>query len=151
MLDYLSDLMEDAQDFGWASAKGTHALILCRMEEGKVDWLSSDKLDLLRAHTKKYSIQAMFKVKKIRMTSRVWYVSTFSLGNVVTNLTILQIVNFTNIVVLIATVWEKNLPMHLKIAEISVNRTQKTSKALQCLKNLMVCMIITKLHSNLHK
>ena len=54
MLDYLSDLMEDAQNFGWASAKGAHALVLCRMEEGKVDWLSSDKLDRLRrAHAQK--------------------------------------------------------------------------------------------------
>ena len=48
MLDYMSDLMEDTQDFGWASAKGAHALILCRMEEGKVDWLSADKLNRLR-------------------------------------------------------------------------------------------------------
>ena len=41
MLDYMTDIMADAQDFGWAAAKGAHALILCRMEEGKVDWLSS--------------------------------------------------------------------------------------------------------------
>ena len=27
--------MEDAQDFSWASAKVCHAVILCRMEEGK--------------------------------------------------------------------------------------------------------------------
>ena len=54
MLEYMSDVMEDAQDFGWASAKGAHALILCRMEEGKVDWLKSDKLDRLRrAHAQK--------------------------------------------------------------------------------------------------
>ena len=46
--------MEDAQDFGWALAKGAHALILCRMEEGKVNWLMSDKLDHLRqAHAQK--------------------------------------------------------------------------------------------------
>ena len=32
MLDYMADIMEDAQDFGWPSAKGAHALILCRME-----------------------------------------------------------------------------------------------------------------------
>ena len=33
MLDYMAEIMEDAQDFGWASAKG-----VCRMEEGKVEW-----------------------------------------------------------------------------------------------------------------
>ena len=54
MLDYVTDLMEDAQDFGWPSAKGAHALILCRMEEGKVNWSMSDKLDRLRrAHAQK--------------------------------------------------------------------------------------------------
>ena len=54
MLEYMTDIMEDAQDFGWATAKGAHALILCRMEEGKVNWLSSDKLDRLRrAHAQK--------------------------------------------------------------------------------------------------
>ena len=37
MLEYMSELMEDAQDFGWASAKGAHAVLLCRMEEGKVN------------------------------------------------------------------------------------------------------------------
>ena len=48
MLEYITDIVEDAQDFGWAAAKGAHALILCRMEEGKVDWLNSEKLDRLR-------------------------------------------------------------------------------------------------------
>ena len=28
MLDYMTDIMEDVQDFGWPSAKGAHALIL---------------------------------------------------------------------------------------------------------------------------
>ena len=37
ILEYLTEIMEDAQDFGWASAKGAHALILCRMEQGKVN------------------------------------------------------------------------------------------------------------------
>ena len=32
MLAYMTEIMEDAQDFGWASAKGAHALLLCRME-----------------------------------------------------------------------------------------------------------------------
>ena len=54
MLDYATDLMEDTQDFGWPSAKGAHALILCHMEEGKVKWLMSEKLDRLRrAHAQK--------------------------------------------------------------------------------------------------
>ena len=45
---------EGVQDFGWASAKGAHALILCKMEEGKVDWSMTEKIDRLRrAHAQK--------------------------------------------------------------------------------------------------
>ena len=54
MVDYVTDLIEDAQDFGWPSAKGARALILCRMEEGKVNWFMSEMLDRLRkAHVQK--------------------------------------------------------------------------------------------------
>ena len=40
--------MEDAQEFGWAPPKGAHALFLCRMEEGKVNWSMTDKMYRLR-------------------------------------------------------------------------------------------------------
>ena len=43
MLDYSTNIMEDAQDFGLASAKGAHALIVCCMEDGNVNWLMSDR------------------------------------------------------------------------------------------------------------
>ena len=38
MLDYMSDLMEDFHDFGWQAAKGCYAVLLVKMEEGKVVW-----------------------------------------------------------------------------------------------------------------
>ena len=44
MLDYLSEIMEDANDFSWQSAKASHAVLLCRMEEGKVEWSETTKL-----------------------------------------------------------------------------------------------------------
>ena len=54
MLEYMSELMEDSQDFGWSSAKGVHAVLLCRMEEGKVDWNMTEKTDRIRrAHAQK--------------------------------------------------------------------------------------------------
>ena len=54
MLDCITDLMEDAQDFGWAAGKGAHVLLLCRMEEGKVNWSMTDKIDRLRrAHAQR--------------------------------------------------------------------------------------------------
>ena len=31
LLDYLSELMEDANDFSWQSVKASHAAVLCRM------------------------------------------------------------------------------------------------------------------------
>ena len=48
MLEYLADIMEDAQDFSWVSAKACHAVVLCRMEEGKMVWSDTEKLDRVR-------------------------------------------------------------------------------------------------------
>ena len=54
MLEYLCDIMDDAQDFGWASAKGAHAVLLCRMEESKVSWAQTEKNDRIRrSHAQK--------------------------------------------------------------------------------------------------
>ena len=36
MLDYIIDLLDDATDFSWASAKASHAVLLCRMEQGEI-------------------------------------------------------------------------------------------------------------------
>ena len=40
--------MEDANDFSWQAAKASHAVLLCRMEEGKVEWHETHKLDRIR-------------------------------------------------------------------------------------------------------
>ena len=48
MLDYLREIMEDANDFSWQSAKAVHAVLLCRMEEGKVEWSETIKIDRMR-------------------------------------------------------------------------------------------------------
>ena len=58
MLDYLSELMEDANDFSWQSAKASHAVLLCRMEEGKVEWGETSKIDRIsRAHAQRLPSQ----------------------------------------------------------------------------------------------
>ena len=36
MLDYMISLMDDANNFSWISAKASHAVLLCRMEQGEV-------------------------------------------------------------------------------------------------------------------
>ena len=44
MLDYVIDLLDDATDFSWASAKASHAVLLCRMEQGGIkSWLETEK------------------------------------------------------------------------------------------------------------
>ena len=54
MLDYLSEIMEDANDFSWQSAKASHAVRLCRIEKGKVDWSNTTKIDRIRlAHAQR--------------------------------------------------------------------------------------------------
>ena len=36
MLEHLIALMDDANDFSWTSAKASHAVLLCQMEQGEV-------------------------------------------------------------------------------------------------------------------
>ena len=48
MLEYLSDIMEDSHDFGWQATKASHAVLLCKMEENKIDWQETNKIDRVR-------------------------------------------------------------------------------------------------------
>ena len=58
MLDYLGEIMEDANDFSWQSAKASHAVLLCRMEGGKVEWSETAKIDRIRrAHAQRIPSQ----------------------------------------------------------------------------------------------
>ena len=49
MLDYLIALMEDTNDFSWDVARASHAVLLCRMEQGGVkNYTETEKLDRIR-------------------------------------------------------------------------------------------------------
>ena len=49
MLDYLIALLEDAQDFSWYAAKASHAVLLCRMEQGEIEnFQQVEKIDRVR-------------------------------------------------------------------------------------------------------
>ena len=49
MIDYLIALMEDAHDFSWDVARASHAVLLCRMEQGEVkNYTETEKLDRIR-------------------------------------------------------------------------------------------------------
>ena len=56
MLEYVINLLEDAQDFSWSSAKACHAALLCRMEQGEISsWNDTEKIDRLRrAHAQRH-------------------------------------------------------------------------------------------------
>ena len=55
MLDYLGYLMEDAFDFSWESAKASHVVVLTNMEEDRLHWSDSEKLDRIRrAHAQRH-------------------------------------------------------------------------------------------------
>ena len=81
MLDYMTEIMEDAQDFGWASAKGAHALLLCRMEECKVNWHMTEKIDRIRrAHAQKVVTNASSQGKKTQSNAQSTPCKFFQMG-----------------------------------------------------------------------
>ena len=63
MLEYLADLMKDSHDFGWQSAKGTHAVLWCKMEENKINWNDTVKIDCVRrVHAQKFNFDPRKKL-----------------------------------------------------------------------------------------
>ena len=49
MLDYLISLLGDANDFSWNSAKASHAVMLCHMEQGEIkDYTQTEQIDRVR-------------------------------------------------------------------------------------------------------
>ena len=56
MVSYLGDLMEDATDFTWQGAKAAHAVLMCEMERGSLQWEDTDQIDRIRrAHAQKHA------------------------------------------------------------------------------------------------
>ena len=50
--------MEDATNFSWANAKVAHAVLLCEMERGVLDWSHTEMIDhIRRAHAQKHTNQ----------------------------------------------------------------------------------------------
>ena len=40
--------MEDSHDFGLGVAKGVHAVLLCKIQESRVNWAETNKIDRIR-------------------------------------------------------------------------------------------------------
>ena len=47
--------MEEATDYSWQGMKAAHAVLLCEMERGFLDWENCDRIDLIhRAPAQKH-------------------------------------------------------------------------------------------------
>ena len=57
LLDFLISLLDDSNSFSWSSAKASHTVLLCRMEQGEVkDLLKLVKFDRIRrAHAPRHT------------------------------------------------------------------------------------------------
>ena len=72
MLDYLIALLDEANDFSWQSAKASHAVLLCRIEQGEIsNWSETDKIDRVRRanaqrHTNGYQSSASYHKSKFQ-------------------------------------------------------------------------------------
>ena len=65
MLDYLGNLMEDASDFSWESAKVAHAIVVTNMEADRLGWTETEKLDRIRrAHAQRHVISGHSNASK---------------------------------------------------------------------------------------
>ena len=74
MLIHLADLMEDASDFSWTNVKAAHAVILCEMERGFLDWNDTNRLDRLRhVHAQKHNSQTKSAWSKNDILRKPWF------------------------------------------------------------------------------
>ena len=81
MLWYLSDLMEDATDFLWGSAKALHAVLLCEMERGTVNWSNTSRIDRIRgAHAQKHINQKQNWARTHDSFKKPWFCKLFQNG-----------------------------------------------------------------------
>ena len=57
MIDYLISRLDDCNDFSWSFAQASHAVLLCRMEQGEIkDFTETDKIDRVRrAHAQRHT------------------------------------------------------------------------------------------------
>ena len=81
MLNYLADLMEDANDFSWANAKASHAVLMCEMERGVVGWSDTTRIDRIRrAHAQKHNPPHRQNWAKNWDQRKPWFCKPFQSG-----------------------------------------------------------------------
>ena len=60
-ISYLTELMQDAVDFGWAGAKGAHYVLMNRLIDGTENWAQIDSIQKLR---ERYTQTTVHKVSE---------------------------------------------------------------------------------------
>ena len=82
MLNYLSDLLEDANDFSWHGAKAAHAILMCDMERGAVTWDDTAHIDRVRrTHAQKHVQNFRNFGKNGEMVNkRPWFCKSYQSG-----------------------------------------------------------------------
>ena len=81
MLDCLIALLDDTNGFSWQSAKASHAILLCQMEQGEISsWSETDKMprDIpivtnLLVHIKRKKFQGQNQAKLTKSMPCVYY------------------------------------------------------------------------------
>ena len=66
MLDYLIALFDNANDFLWDAAKASHAILLCRMEQGEIaNYNEVEKIDRVRrANAQRHTLHQAYKIQR---------------------------------------------------------------------------------------
>ena len=72
MIEYLTELFQNACDHSWQAAKSAHLVVMTKMEEGRITWNDLKKVNKVR---KKHVRETMATVTTTRRGpgNRVWY------------------------------------------------------------------------------
>ena len=74
--------MEDATEFTWQGAKAAHAVFMCEMERGTLQWEDTDGIDrILRAHAQKHAPARGGWAKSSDPGKKPWFCKNFQSGN----------------------------------------------------------------------
>ena len=80
----MANLMENATDFSWQEAKAAHAVLLCDMEMGALQWDHTDRIDRIhRAHGEKHVRLTHSKIigKNRSGGRKPWFYKPFQSGS----------------------------------------------------------------------
>ena len=82
MIQYMSDLMEDATDFSWQGAKAAHAVLLCEFERSSISWGDTNRIERVRrAHAQKHqSSSKAWNWSKSEQNKKPWFCRFFQNG-----------------------------------------------------------------------